>query len=209
MKTSVKYSISGLHQCFGGKKVKIYQKCACLWILRTGEVIRENRYKGAPAPYENRGSYLIICKPDINTLSPQIYYSLFSKSDNNILFSSLLISLHSCSPSNYVFTFTNCMFPPYAIKISLELIPLAMLQQEGLRRRKESQDKVRNSLSSLPALGIQTSSHLQKPIITEIGLGWSNGQSDKVNMHEGKQRIFKTDHQAAPATRFVNQGFAA
>lgn len=77
----------------GEKKITIYQKSAHLWILRTGEVIRENRYKGAPVPYENRGSYLIICKPDQNTLSPQIYYSPFSKSDNNIFFSSLLISL--------------------------------------------------------------------------------------------------------------------
>jgi len=99
--------------------------------------------------------------------------------------------------------------PPYTIKIFLGLFPLALLWQQGLWRRKESQSKVCNYSSSLLALGIQTSSHLQKLIRTEIGLDWSSGQSDRVNMSEGKRRIFKTNHQAAPAIRFINQRLTA
>lgn len=82
------------------------------------------------------------------------------------------------------------MFPPYTIKISSELTPLAVLQQQRLQGRKESESKDGQYCNSLPALGIQTSSHLQKLIKTEIGLDWSSGQPDRVNIHEGKRRIF-------------------
>jgi len=89
------------------------------------------------------------------------------------------------------------------MNVSSEPISIAVLQQRGHCCRKETQHKFGDYSNFLPAQGIQTSSCLQKLILIEIGLDWSSERSDRVNIHEGKGRVFKTD-QAAPVMQHVN-----